>query len=49
MAVKHINTDIVHSGAKGGKTGCGIDTTEKPSHWVNTSSKITCKKDGCKN
>lgn len=49
MAVIHIKTGIVHSGTKGGKTGCGIDTKEKSSHWKNTSSKITCNKDGCKN
>lgn len=49
MAVKHTENGIVHKGRKGGKTGCGTDTTEKPSHWVNTNSKITCSKNGCKN
>tara|TARA_Y100000815_G_C13309683_1_gene487934 strand:+ start:497 stop:655 length:159 start_codon:yes stop_codon:yes gene_type:complete len=33
VAVRHIQTGIVHSGQKGGKTGCGDDTREKPSHW----------------
>lgn len=49
MAVKHIPTGVVHSGTKGGKTGCGTNTNENLSHWVNTSSKITCDKNGCKN
>jgi len=38
-----------HSGTKGGTTGCGFNTKEKSSHWINTSSKITCDKNGCKN
>ena len=49
MAVKHTPTGVVHKGTKGGKTGCGFDTNEKPDHWVNTSEKINCDKDGCKN
>ncbi|WP_175618876.1 hypothetical protein [Virgibacillus halodenitrificans] len=49
MTVKHIPTGIVHSGTKGGSTGCGFNTKESSSHWVNTSSKITCDKNGCKN
>ena len=49
MAVKHTPTGIVHSGTKGGKTGCGFDTQDKPSHWVSTTERITCDKDGCKN
>lgn len=49
MAVKHIPTGIVHSGTKGGNTGCGFNTKENSSHWSNTSSKITCDKNGCKN
>jgi hypothetical protein len=49
MAVKHIPTKEVHKGVKGGKTGCGVDTTKHPSHWVNTSAKKTCDKNGCKN
>jgi hypothetical protein len=49
MAVKHTPTEEVHKGYKGGTTGCGFDTTEHPSHWVNTSAKITCNKNGCKN
>ena len=52
MAVKHTPPDgpsIVHKGQKGGKTGCGLNTNENPSHWTNTNSSITCNKDGCKN
>ena len=49
MAVEHTPTEIVHRGTKGGKTGCGVDTKEKPSHWVSTHKKITCEKNGCKN
>lgn len=29
MAVKHIPTNIVHKGTKGGTTGCGTDTNVK--------------------
>lgn len=47
MAVKHKPTGIVHSGQKGGMTGCGIDTRENPSHWVDSHEKITCAKNGC--
>lgn len=49
MAVKHVPTGIIHSGKKGGTTGCGTDTTKHPEHWINTSSTITCDKNGCKN
>ena len=49
MAVKHTPTSEVHRGTKGGKTGCGFDTKEHPNHWVASSQKITCKKNGCKN
>lgn len=49
MAVKHIPTNIVHSGTKGGRTGCGFDTKEKQDHWVHSHSKINCDKNGCKN
>ena len=49
MAVKHIPTQIVHSGTTGGRTGCGFDTRVKPDHWVSTSVRITCDKNGCKN
>ena len=49
MAVKHTPTDIVHKGTKGGTTGCGVDTNVKSDHWVNTSSRIDCDKNGCKN
>jgi len=49
MAVKHTPTGIVHSGAKGGRTGCGYNTRENPSHWVSTHERITCDKNGCKN
>lgn len=48
MAVKHIPTGIVHSGTKGGTTGCGTNTNENSSHWENTSSGINCEKNGCK-
>lgn len=49
MAVKHIPTGVIHSGTKGGKTGCGIDTKDQSSHWVNSHQRITCNKNGCKN
>jgi hypothetical protein len=49
MPVKHTPTGIVHSGTKGGKTGCGTDTTVLADHWTNTSDKVTCDKNGCKN
>ena len=49
MAVKHTPTNIVHRGTKGGTTGCGTDTKVKKDHWVNTSSRINCDKNGCKN
>ena len=48
MAVKHTPTGIVHSGTKGGNTGCGSDTNDNKDHWVNTKVKITCDKNGCK-
>ena len=38
MAVKHMPTGVVHSGTKGGHTGCGFDTREKPDHWASTPS-----------
>ena len=49
MAVKHVPTGEVHKGQKGGYTGCGTNTNHKPECWVNTSSRITCDKNGCKN
>lgn len=49
MAVKHVPTGEVHKGQKGGYTGCGTNTNNKPECWVNTSSRITCDKNGCKN
>jgi hypothetical protein len=49
MAVKHLSTGVVHKGHKGGTTGCGFNTNEHPTHWENTTEKITCNKDGCKN
>lgn len=49
MAVKHTPTNEVHKGSKGGKTGCGFDTREHSSHWVATSERISCAKNGCKN
>lgn len=48
MAVKHTPSGEVHVGHKGGTTGCGVNTETNPSHWVNTSSKVTCSKNGCK-
>jgi hypothetical protein len=48
MAVKHTPTGVVHSGSKGGKTGCGVDTKENPAHWESTPSAVTCDKNGCK-
>ena len=47
MAVKHTPTNEVHSGTKGGRTGS--DTKLHPDHWVNSSQRITCNKNGCKN
>ncbi len=32
MAVKHIPTNQVHSGNKGGRTGCGSNTKLHPDH-----------------
>jgi hypothetical protein len=50
MAVEHtIHNGKVHQGTKGGTTGCGVDTKENSSHWVNTTKPITCDKNGCKN
>ena len=49
MAVKHTPTGVVHQGTKGGITGCGVDTKKNPSHWVTSSQRITCDKNGCKN
>jgi len=48
MAVKHTPTGEVHKGTKGGQTGCGFDTRQNPSHWVATSGRITCAKNGCR-
>lgn len=52
MAVKHTHPDtgirVVHSGIKGGTTGCGVDTSEHPAHWTTTLDRITCGKNGCK-
>ncbi|WP_262694957.1 hypothetical protein [Kordiimonas aquimaris] len=49
MAVKHKPTNEVHQGTKGGVTGCGFDTRKNADHWVASSEKITCEKNGCKN
>lgn len=49
MAVKHVPTQVVHSGQKGGKTGCGTDTNVHKDHWVDSHERITCDKNGCKN
>lgn len=48
MTVKHEPTDIVHKGNKGGRTGCGFNTNEKPSHWIKSSETINCDRNGCK-
>lgn len=48
MAVKHIPTDEVHKGSKGGTTGCGVDTQKHSTHWINSGESITCAKNGCK-
>ena len=48
MAVKHLPTKEVHKGRKGGKTGCGFDTKDHPTHWVDSHEKISCKKYGCR-
>ena len=49
MPVKHTPTQEVHKGSKGGTTGCGTNTNDHPSHWTNTSERITCGKNGCRN
>ena len=49
MPVEHKPTGEIHEGNKGGNTGCGFDTTEHPDHCSNTSDRITCDKNGCKN
>ncbi|WP_198146900.1 hypothetical protein [Maribacter thermophilus] len=49
MAVEHLPTKEVHLGIKGGNTGCGFDTTKNADHWTNTNSRVTCKKNGCRN
>lgn len=49
MAVKHTPSNVIHSGSKGGTTGCGFNTNVESSHWTNSNSKITCEKNGCKN
>lgn len=49
MAVKHTPTLEVHRGQKGGITGCGFDTRENTTHWVESHEKITCDKNGCIN
>ena len=38
LAVKNIESDEVHVGTKGGKTGCGVHTTENPENWVSTNA-----------
>ena len=44
MAVRHTppnsGESVVHKGQKGGKTGCGENTNEHPSHWSNTTSPV---------
>ena len=48
MAVEHKPTKVVHRGTKGGKTGCGFDTTEHKTHWENTYKSINCDRNGYK-
>lgn len=48
MAVKHNPTSVVNSETKGSKTGCGVNTNESPSHWLDSHQKITCERNGCK-
>lgn len=49
MAVKHTPTGVVHQGSKGGNTGCGTNTKTNSDHWVQSSERVTCDKNGCKN
>lgn len=48
MAVKHILTGVVHQGKKDSTTGCGTNTKEYATHWIDSHEKITCAKNGCK-
>ncbi|MBI9011563.1 MAG: hypothetical protein JEZ08_04975 [Clostridiales bacterium] len=48
MPVKHIATGEIHKGDEGERTGCGFNTNDVPSQWINTKEKITCRKKGCK-
>jgi hypothetical protein len=48
MAVRHLPTGEVHKGQKGGTTGYSFDTRDHPTHWSNSSERITCEKKGCK-
>ena len=48
MAVRHLPSNEVHRGIKGGKTGCGFDTGYHPPHWRASSQKVTCLKVGCR-
>ena len=49
MPVEHTPTGIVHKGQKDGTTGCGTNTKDQSSHWVNSNKAVTCAKNGCKN
>jgi len=49
VAVKHTPTNVVHKGSKGGTTGCGSNTNENITHWVNVNDRIDCDKNGCRN
>lgn len=53
MAVKHTDPHTekvtVHKGKKGETTPCGKNTNDNPSHWKDTSEKITCERRECKN
>ena len=49
MAVKHVRTGEVHRGTKEALPGCGFDTKAQPDHWVGTTERLTCAKNGCEN
>jgi DNA-binding transcriptional MerR regulator len=45
--VKHLPTDEVHRGRKGGITACGFDTNTHADYWTSTTEETTCEKNGC--
>lgn len=46
--VKHVPTGVVHKGAKGGVTACGVDTNDNPQYWTSSSEEVTCNSNGCR-